>query len=537
MTLRAADVLARRLYDAGCRQAFGVPGGEVLTLLDALEKAGITFYLAKHENAAGFMAEGTWHATGAPGILLATVGPGITNGVNAVVNAEQDRVPLIVISGCIDPDDQATYVHQVLDQRKLLSSVCKGSFELSAATAGVVADKAVNIALDGRPGPVHIDVPISAADAAAEAYSFVRAVVEPVAPAAGSKISQARDWLAKAERPLLIAGYDAVLDGSTEQVRSFARQTGIPVLTTYKAKGIVPESDPQVAGCFSLSPVSDRHIQPLVSKADTIVLAGYDPIEVRSGWRDPWNPARQRIIEFSTERNQHYVHHASVSFIGHVGAGLDVLGAGLKIGKVWPDGEPGDVREALSTAYGQGDDWGPAAIVDEVRKATPEEAVVTMDTGAHRIVASQVWPCSEPETLLQSVGLASMGCGVPMAAAVKIARPEAPVLCFTGDGGLMMALGELGTLSDYKLPVVIVVFVDRSLALIEIKQRQRQLTNAGVDFAGDYDYAKIAESFGGTGVVVSSRSELNAAVSDGFSRDRFTLVACEFSRMAYDGRL
>src|SRR6056297_3316633 len=124
---RAADILARRLHDAGCRHAFGMPGGEVLTLIDALTRAGIAFHLAKHENAAGFMAEGTWHATGAPGVLVATVGPGIANAFNVVANAEQDRVPLIVLSGMVDPVEQLTYTHQVFDHAAVFARVTKAS--------------------------------------------------------------------------------------------------------------------------------------------------------------------------------------------------------------------------------------------------------------------------------------------------------------------------------------------------------------------------------------------------------------------------
>jgi acetolactate synthase-1/2/3 large subunit len=140
-TLRAADVLAQRLYEAGCRHAFGMPGGEVLTLIDALEAAGIQFHLARHENAAGFMAEGVHHVDGAPGILVATVGPGAMNGVNVVANANQDRVPLIVLTGCVDAADAQTYTHQVLDHRKVFEPITKATFTLDAKVAGVIAER------------------------------------------------------------------------------------------------------------------------------------------------------------------------------------------------------------------------------------------------------------------------------------------------------------------------------------------------------------------------------------------------------------
>ncbi|MEL7304058.1 MAG: thiamine pyrophosphate-binding protein, partial [Pseudomonadota bacterium] len=127
MSLRAADVLAQRLYEAGCRYAFGIPGGEVLTIVDALERAGIRFVLSKHENSAGFMAEGVWQRTGAPAVLVATLGPGVANAVNVVANAEQDRVPLIFLTGCVDEDEAATYTHQVFDHQQLLRPITRDS--------------------------------------------------------------------------------------------------------------------------------------------------------------------------------------------------------------------------------------------------------------------------------------------------------------------------------------------------------------------------------------------------------------------------
>ncbi|MBL4750226.1 MAG: thiamine pyrophosphate-binding protein, partial [Amylibacter sp.] len=135
---RAADFLAERLYQAGCRHAFGMPGGEVLTLIDALRKAGIKFTLVKHENCAGFMAEGVYHRTGAPGILVATLGPGAMNGINSVANAYQDRVPLIVLSGCVDEDEALTYTHQVMDHRSVFTSITKATFTLTANGADAV---------------------------------------------------------------------------------------------------------------------------------------------------------------------------------------------------------------------------------------------------------------------------------------------------------------------------------------------------------------------------------------------------------------
>ncbi|MDN3721646.1 thiamine pyrophosphate-binding protein [Roseibium salinum] len=159
-----ADIIAGKLHAAGCRHAFGIPGGEVLALMQALDQAGMTFVLVKHENAGGFMAEGGWHADGAPGVLLATLGPGAANAVNVVANAWQDRVPLIFLTGCVDQAEAESYTHQVFDHQQLLRPIVKASLSARLGALDVMMDKALAIALDGQPGPVHIDVPIKVAE-------------------------------------------------------------------------------------------------------------------------------------------------------------------------------------------------------------------------------------------------------------------------------------------------------------------------------------------------------------------------------------
>src|SRR5690606_28335117 len=158
--LRAADIVARRLQEAGCRFAFGIPGGEVLTLMDALDRAGIRYLLCRHENAGGFMAEGTWHAGGAPGLLVATVGPGVANAVNVIANSRQDKVPLLFLAGCIDAAQAVTFNHQVFDHAAVLKPLVKASFTLADGAVPEIVDKALAVAMDDPPGPVHIDIPI-----------------------------------------------------------------------------------------------------------------------------------------------------------------------------------------------------------------------------------------------------------------------------------------------------------------------------------------------------------------------------------------
>ena len=535
--LRAADVLARRLYAAGCRYAFGMPGGEVLTLIDALEQAGIRFVLVRHENSGGFMAEAVYHRTGAPGILVATLGPGALNGVNVVANAQQDRVPMIVLTGAVDADEAHSYTHQVLDQPQVFRPITKASFTLSAGAALVIADKALAIATEGRPGPVHIDVPISVADAMVPAaYAPLGVPPGPNSPAPGPMLDAARAALARSTRPLIIVGLDAMNDSAGPALTAFAEKYGAAVITTYKAKGLIDEYHPLCLGGAGLSPLADKHLLPLVAEADLIICVGYDPIEMRPGWRNVWNPVATPVIDITAEPNRHYMHQATYPFVANCVSTLLALSGGIAGQRTWAADQIATTRAALGRAFSRNEDWGPAAIIAECAAVLPDTTLASADSGAHRILLSQMWACHEPRALVQSSGLCTMGCALPLAMGMSLVEPGRTVVSFSGDAGFLMVAGELATAQELGLKTIFVVFVDASLALIELKQRQRQMTNTGVDF-GLHDIAAIGRAFGGAGAAVKTRAELRAALLAAQTADTFTVIAAIIERGAYDGRI
>lgn len=525
-----ADLLAARLAAAGATHAFGIPGGEVLALVDALGRAGIRFELARHENAAGFMAEGLWHATGALPVLVATLGPGVANAVNVVANAQQDRVPLIFVTGCVDQALAESYTHQVFDHQAVLRPLVKASFRVAPGTEDLVVEKAIALARRGRPGPVHIDLPISVAEAHTPWREPPAApMVSPNVPA---DLVFAQGLLAQAQRPLVIAGLDLVNQGGGAALDRFLAETGAPLLMTYKAKGLVPEDDPRVIGAVGLSPRADAIVRPLIEGADLIVLAGYDPIEMRQGWRNPW-PAGKPVIDIVAEPLQHGMHHASVLLEGDVGAILMRLADGVSAKATWADGEPAVVRDAFHAAFAAPDAWGPHTVFETLRKIAPVGTVATADSGAHRILLSQIWRCDGPRTLLQSSGLCTMGCALPLAMGAALGSGR-PTLCFVGDAGLEMVLGELATLRDLRLPVIVVALVDRALGLIALKQRQLGLARNGVDI-GETNFAAVARAMGGHGVTIEDRETLAREAEAAIRRDGFTLLACRIDASTYEG--
>ncbi len=529
--VRGADLVAARLAAAGATHAFGIPGGEVLALVDALERADIRFLLAKHENAAGFMAEGLWHATGAQPVLIATLGPGVANAVNVVANAQQDRVPLLFITGCVDQALAESYTHQVFDHQAVLRPLVKASFRAAPGTEDLVVAKAIALARRGRPGPVHIDLPIAVAEAPAPHRAPGRLPRSEAAVPA--ELGPAAERLAAARRPLVIAGLDLVNEGAAPALEQFLARTGAPLLTTYKAKGLLPEDDQRVIGGIGLSPRADAIVRPLLEAADLIVLAGYDPIEMRQGWRHPW-PQDKPVIDIVAEAMPHGRHAATLLLEGDVGTILTRLTAALPAAQAtWTAGEPAAVRSRFREAFAAPPGWGPHAVFETLRAVAPTGTIATADSGAHRILLSQMWRCDGPRRLLQSTGLCTMGCALPLATGAALGA-GAPVLCFVGDAGLEMVLGELATLRDLELPVVIVTLVDESLGLIALKQRQMGLRRAGVDFGGT-DFTAVARAMGGHGVTIDDRETLQREAAAAFSRKGFTLLACRIDAAHYEG--
>ncbi len=536
MTLTAADILARRLYDAGVRHAFGMPGGEVLTLIRALAKAGIAFVLAKHETAAGFMAEAAYHRTGAPGVMVATLGPGAMNGVNAVANALQDRVPLIVLTGCVDADEAQSYTHQVMDHGQVFAPICKATFRFSAGAAAIIADRAVTTALAPRCGPVHIDVPISTAgQPVPPGKPWHRDPPLPAVATEGPALQAVRAAVLGAKRPVAIIGLDVMQEASGTAVQAVLERLHIPFVTTYKAKGVIPEDHPLCLGAAGLSPKADALILPFVQAADLVLCLGYDPIEMRAGWQHVWDPAETCVIDIAAAPNTHYMHRATYEIVGHVGANCAMLAPDVAPAPAtWPKGEVAALQQALSRAFPVDTDWGPAGVIGECMAVLPPDTLATVDSGAHRILLSQMWRCTAPRSLMQSSGLCTMGCAVPLAIGTSILAPDRPVVSFSGDAGFLMALGELATAAERKLRTIFVVFVDASLALIEKKQRENQMPNLGVDF-GWHDYAALGRAFGGAGAQVRNRAELRAALDAALICETFTVIAAEIDRQGYDG--
>lgn len=536
--MRVADIVARTIANYGARQAFGMPGGEVVTLIAALNEAGVSFLLTRHESGAAIMAAGYATATNTLGVLVTTLGPGLANAVNGIVDASQERAPLIVLAGVADRAIRGRYTHQIIDQRAMLRGLVKGCFEVEAEGAGAVTARALELALAHPRGPVLVELSpgtaLQAATVSLEPGVPARRVKADVPPR--DTIASVQAALKGATRPLIIAGYDAARDEAAEALFRLATAYSVPVITTYKAKGVFPERHPLALGAAGLSPLADGVLLPVCRAADLVILAGYDPIEMRPSWMDPFDRSAH-VIEVAPACYDHGMHAASVRIEADISATLAVLAGGAPPAAAsWPCHRPATARAALDALFAAPQAWGPHAIFAELEAALPENGIVTVDSGAHRILLSQKMKFDRPLALLQSAGFCTMGAAVPLSAGVKLAQRSTPVVAVVGDGGLEMGLGDLATLRDAGLPVVIVVLQDESLALIELKQRQASLPLAGVRL-GKTKFEDVARACGGGGYRVGSASEFKAALRTAMAAEVFSVIVCEIEADDYAGRI
>lgn len=537
--MRVADIVAGTLANFGIRRAFGMPGGEVVTLIDALNLAGVGFTLTRHETGAAIMAAGCATATGYPGVLVTTLGPGLLNAVNGIADASQEHVPLIVLAGVVDHAVRSRYTHQIVDQKAILRPLVKGCFEVEATGAGAVVARAVELALTHPMGPVLIELAPGTAALPAElaaptGHPIRRITIDPTAQ--HREFDEIAHAISNAARPLIIAGFDAARGRASEPLRQFSERFQIPVLTTYKGKGVMPEAHKLALGAAGLSPLADRVLLPLCKKADVVMLTGYDPIEMRTGWMDPFDP-NALVIEVAPGPYDHAMHRSSIRIDGNIGSIIQTLSeAATPSSSVWSCGQPTAAKVELTALFASPKAWCAHAALDVIQDALPHGTVVTVDSGAHRILLSQKLKMDRPLALLQSAGFCTMGAALPLAAGVKIADQSTPVVAVVGDGGLEMGLGDLATLRDESLPIVIVVFQDQSLALIELKQRQAALSLAGVRLGLTY-FEDVATACGGNGERVASVASFKAALQRAFAAATFSVIVCEIEAEDYAGRI
>ena len=504
LAIRLAQYLASR----GVRHAFGMPGGVLLTLVEAFRQVGIDFVLVRHEGSAGFMADACAQLTGAPGVCIGTLGPGVTNLVSPIAGAHLERSPVVAITGQIRSDLLETYTHQILDHVALFEPITRAAVLLTEDDPRAQIESTL-VALDaGVPGPVLIDVP---AELWGEDMEPISLPTPP--PRLIPDVDAARGRLADARRPVLAVGHLQLSDAVAAAVTTLAETLDAPVITTYRAKGAIDEGHRLSAGAFGLSPQVDAQQQALLEAADVLVAIGLDPVELRPQWLPGW-PADLPMIRVGASRD--IVHPIAEDLGDDVSVALEAVLDGLERGvSEWTDAAIAVHNARWRAPFDDGPD-GPAAAIRAVQSALGPDAICAMDVGAHRITASHVWTSQRPWTQLQSNGFSSMGVGLPGAIAAKLTFPDRPVVALTGDMGLWMALGELGIVQERNMDLVVVYLADQSLSLIELKQERIPLPNHGVRFDNP-DVHALGQAFGGQGHSVRGAEAVERTVREAVS--------------------
>ncbi len=483
--MTVAQLLMQALHRRGTRRVYGVPGGgSSLDLIAAAEALGMRFVLTRTENAGVMMAAADADITGAPGAVLTTKGPGLAQAMNGLAHAALDRAPVVCITDGFSEVLAAYVTHQVFDQEGMSRPVVKDYSRLERDDPAAEIERLIDLACAPCRGPVHIELTGVAAKRSAMPADPVP-VQDPPMPS----LEAARDLLARARRPVVIAGLEA--RAAPGDVVALVEGLGCPVLTTYKAKGVVPEAHPARVGLFTGGSAE----APTVDQADLIVLVGMDPVELIL---QPW---RYDVPVLDIAETRHVPHYTELAagVYGPLTQSLQALCPRDRVSNRASDWDPAEIRDLAqrmraAIGFPDGPSVTPQSIV-EMAARHMGEARVTVDAGAHMLSATGFWPAEQPNDLQISNGLASMAFALPAAIATGLADPSRRVIAFTGDGGLKMCVGELATAVQYAVPVTVIVFNDGALTMIDLKQQQRGLKSAGVRWPRT-DFAAVARGFG-----------------------------------------
>jgi acetolactate synthase I/II/III large subunit len=513
-----ADRVVRRLRDAGVRTLFGVPGGgSSLELIDAASRAGIPFVLTATETAGAIAASAQAEMTGRPGACLTALGPGASSVMNGVAAAWLDRVPLIVFTD--GPASDAQYEHQWLPLAAMFAPTTKNSCRLVADTADAVVAAALDHAVSDQPGPVHIEWPAGLSDTAESSGAW-----HPTSRTASPESAEFNRMLGAARKPIVIAGLGSRSTDGAQAVRSFCERRGVPVMVTYKAKGVVPDTHPWFAGVFTNAAIE----QELLRECDLVIGAGLDPVELLPR---PWSVTAPVVYAGRWPVPANHVPFAA-QFIGNLADALSIVeSASTDTG--WSrervcQSVAGQRQRVSIPAQG----LSAQQVVQIAASRLAASARVTVDAGAHMFPATMFWPVDDPNGMLISNGLSTMGFALPAAVGASLLDGDRPVVALTGDGGLLMCLGELVTAVRERLRIIVIVFNDASLSLIEIKQQAKRFAPAGVALP-PIDWPALARSFGMTAFAASTDTELEEAVNGAMTCAGPCLIDARIDRSNY----
>ena len=526
--MNTAELLVKCLENEGVQVIFGIPGEENLAMMNALARSSIRFITVRHEQGAAFMADVYGRLTGHAGVCLATLGPGATNLITGVADANSDDAPLVAITGQVSTDKIHLTAHQYLDLAKMFEPVTKRTkLVMRPDSAAEIARLAFKYAEgEGKPGATHIDLPVdvSLMEVPDGERPLHRGAPNPET-ASLEHIEIAAGMIFRAQNPVILVGSDAVRENASEALTEMAETLRIPVVNTMMAKGMIPYTSRYSLWTVGI-PQRD-YANKLLESADLLICVGYDIVEYAPQRINPTK--RTPILHINTTPahiNKYY--QTACEVVGDISDSLHRIT--LRTHRSQEPTAALAIRERLVAEQESftADDafpMKPQRILCDVRKAMRPGDVLLCDVGAHKMWVARHYNCHRPKTCLISNGFATMGFALPGALAAKLVSPDKRVLVVTGDGGFMMNSQELETAVREHLPFVVLVFVDGGYGLIKWKGMDRFGETHCCDFTNP-DLVRYAEAMHCKGYRISAADELLPTLEEAFAQDVPAVIEC-----------
>lgn len=538
--LSGAEIFVRCLQEEGVDVVFGYPGGAVLHIYDALfQQEQVKHVLVRHEQGATHMADGYARATGRPGVVLVTSGPGATNAVTGIATANMDSIPMVVFTGQVPTSLIGNDAFQEVDNVGITRPCVKHNFLVKdVRDLAATIKKAFYIATTGRPGVVLVDIPKDITDPKVKVpFEYPKEVslrsYSPTVKGHGGQIKKAVDLILSAKRPMIYTGGGVVLGHASEQLTRFTRKLNYPITNTLMGLGAYPASDRQFVGMLGMHGTYEANMG--MHHCDVLIAIGARFDDRVTGNLAKFCPTA-KIVHVDVDPSSISKNvKVDVPIVGQVG---DVLNEMIRL--MEHEGRTPD-QEALAAWWAQIEEWRglqcmkyqwsdevikPQYVVEKLWEVTGGDAYVTSDVGQHQMWAAQYYKFDKPNRWINSGGLGTMGFGLPAALGVKMAYPEAEVACVTGEGSIQMNIQELSTALQYHLPVKVISLNNRYLGMV----RQWQEFFYSGRYAMSYmealpDFVKLAESYGHVGMLIDKPADVEGALREAFKlKDRLVFM-------------
>jgi acetolactate synthase-1/2/3 large subunit len=538
--LSGGEMIARALEDEGVEFIFGYPGGAVLHIYDALFKdCKVPHVLVRHEQAATHAADGYARATGKPGVVLVTSGPGATNAITGIATAYMDSIPMVVLSGQVQSHLIGEDAFQETDMIGISRPIVKHSFMVkSAEEIPTIMKKAFYIAASGRPGPVVIDIPkdLTRPDEKFE-YSYPASVkIRSYAPAQRGhtgQVKKAAKLLLSAKRPVIYAGGGVIQGEGSELLTRLARELNYPVTNTLMGLGAFPATDRQFLGMLGMHGLYEANMA--MHHSDVIFAIGARFDDRVTNTIGKFCPGAKIIHVDVDPAAISKIVPADIPIVGPVVSVLEELLT--QVGAIRRKEEDLPDQGALERWWTQIDEWRashglwtgrryseskmimPQQVIDSLYRVTHRNAYVTSDVGQHQMFAAQYYRFDQPRRWINSGGLGTMGFGLPAALGVQLAFPDMDVACVTGEGSIQMNIQELSTCTQYKTPVKIINLRNNYLGMVKQWQDMQYEGRYAMSTYEDSlpDFVKLMEAYGHVGMEVHDLADLDSKMEEAFA--------------------